>query len=118
MAYVSDETGAPEVFLRPVKGSSVALRVSTAGGEYPFWRADGRELYYRAPDGSIMGVTITLGPKPVLSKPGVILADPPFSRTIRSFEVTPDGERFVAFGREDPLLFTLVTNWQSRVASR
>ena len=115
MAYVSDETGAPEVFLRPMAGSGGALRVSTAGGEYPFWRADGRELYYRAPDGSIMGVTVTLGPRPVLSKPAVVLADPPFSRTIRSFEVTPDGERFVAFGREDPLLFTLVTNWPARL---
>ncbi|HZN97498.1 MAG TPA: hypothetical protein VFB61_07215, partial [Gemmatimonadales bacterium] len=69
----------------------------------------------RAPDGSIMGVTVTLGPRPVLSKPAVVLAAPPFSRTIRSFEVTPDGERFIAFGREDPLLFTLVTNWPERI---
>jgi serine/threonine-protein kinase len=118
MAYVSDETGAPEVYLRPVAVSGVAMRVSTAGGEYPNWRADGRELYYRAPDGAIMGVTVTLSPRQVLSRPTAVLAAPPFSRTIRSFEVTPDGERFVAFGREDPLLFTLVTNWTSRVANR
>jgi hypothetical protein len=47
-----------------------------------------------------------------------VLVSPPFSRTIRSFEVTPDGERFIAFGREDPLLFTLVLNWHSRIAGR
>ena len=115
MAYVSDEIGAPEVFVRRVSGSSVALRVSNAGGDFPYWRSDGRELYYRAPDGGIMAVQVTLGPRAVLSPPSVVLAAPPFSRTVRSFEVTPDGERFVGFGREDPLLFTLVTNWPARV---
>jgi hypothetical protein len=35
---------------------------------------------------------------------------------VRSFQVTPDGQRFVAFGREDPLLFTLVTNWTAKVS--
>jgi tRNA A-37 threonylcarbamoyl transferase component Bud32 len=115
LAYVSDENGAPEVYLRPIASSSAAVRISTAGGEFPFWRRDGREVYYRAPDGGIMAVGVTLGPKPALSSPTEVLADPPFSRTVRSFEVTPDGERFVGFGREDPLLFTLVTNWPARV---
>ena len=62
-----------------------------------------------------MAVQVTLGPRAVLSPPSVVLAAPPFSRMVRSFEVTPDGERFVGFGREDPLLFTLVTNWPARV---
>jgi Tol biopolymer transport system component len=115
LAYVSDETGAPEVYIRALSSSSVAARVSTAGGEFPFWRADGRELYYRAPDGAIMAVGVRLGPKLVLSSPSVVLSSPPFSRTVRSFEATPDGERFIGFGREDPLLFTLVTNWPARV---
>jgi dipeptidyl aminopeptidase/acylaminoacyl peptidase len=115
LAYVSDETGAPEVFLRPVSGSGVAMRVSNAGGDFPNWRADGRELYYRVPDGGIVAVGVTLNPRPVLTSPRVVLAAPPFSRTARSFEVTRDGDRFVGFGREDPLLFTLVTNWTARV---
>ena len=103
------------MYLRPVSGTGVALRVSTAGGEFPFWRADGRELFYRAPDGSIMAVGVKLGPRLMLSPPSVALTAPPFSRTLRSFEVTPDGKGFVGFGREDPLLFTLVTNWRARV---
>jgi dipeptidyl aminopeptidase/acylaminoacyl peptidase len=115
LAYVSDETGAPEVYIRALSSSGVAVRVSTAGGEFPFWRADGRELYYRAPDGAIMAVGIRLSPKLVLSSPGVVLSSPPFSRTVRSFEATPDGELFIGFGREDPMLFTLVTNWTGRV---
>jgi hypothetical protein len=91
------------------------VRVSTAGGEFPFWRADGRELYYRAPDGSIIAVGVKLGPAVALSPPSVALASPPFSRMVRSFEVTPDGQRFVGFGREDPLLFTLLLDWAARL---
>ncbi|HEV7367106.1 MAG TPA: protein kinase [Gemmatimonadales bacterium] len=118
MAYVSDETGAPEVYIRAVSGSGIATRVSTAGGEFPVWRADGRELYYRVPDGSIMGVGVKLGPPIDLSQPGVALPTPPFSRMVRSFDVTPDGQRFVGFGREDPLLFTLVLDWPARLPAR
>ena len=118
LAYVSDETGAPEVYIRSVSGSGPALRVSTAGGEFPIWRADGRELYYRVPDGAILAVGIGPGPRVTLSRPTVALAAPPFSRMVRSFEVTPDGERFVAFGREDPLLFTLVLDWAARLPAR
>jgi Tol biopolymer transport system component len=118
LAYVSDETGAPEVYIRAVSGSGLAVRVSTAGGEFPFWRADGRELYYRAPDGSIIAVGVKLGPSVTLSPPSVALASPPFSRMVRSFEVTPDGQRFVGYGREDPLLFTLVLDWAARLPAR
>ncbi|HEY0350772.1 MAG TPA: hypothetical protein VGC48_01550, partial [Gemmatimonadales bacterium] len=115
LAYESDETGAPEVYVRSVVTPGVAYRVSTAGGEFPYWRGDGRELYYRAPAGAIMAVTVHLGPKLTLSPARIVLADPPISRTVRSFQVTPDGQQFIGFGREDPILFTLVTNWASKV---
>ena len=118
MAYVSDETGAPEVYVRAASGVDVAVRVSTAGGEFPVWRADGRELYYRSPDGAIMGVGVKLGPTIVLSRPSMILASPPLSRMVRSFEVTPDGGRFIGFGKEDPLLFTLIVDWAARLLAR
>jgi serine/threonine-protein kinase len=114
LAYVSDETGAPEVYIRAVSGGA-ATRVSRAGGEFPVWRADGRELYYRVPSGAIMAVAVHLSPRLTVSSPTVVLADPPFSRLIRSFQVTQDGRRFVGFGREDPVLFTVVSNWQARV---
>lgn len=118
LAYVSDETGAPEVYVRRVSGAAGAVRVSTAGGEFPTWRADGRELYYRSPNGAIMAVAVRLGPSIVLASPSVAVAGPPFSRTVRWFDVTPDGQRFIAFGREDPLVFTLVLNWASRLPAR
>jgi hypothetical protein len=48
VAYASDETGNTEIFVRPFPGPGPAVRVSTGGGQLPFWRHDGKELYYTA----------------------------------------------------------------------
>jgi eukaryotic-like serine/threonine-protein kinase len=58
VAYVSDETGQFEVYIQtfPVAGGKLA--VSVGGGSQPQWRADGRELYYYAPDRKLMAVEV------------------------------------------------------------
>jgi len=48
LAYVSDETGREEIYLRPYPGPGGALVVSTDGGREPWWSADGTELYFRS----------------------------------------------------------------------
>jgi len=70
VAYHSNETGRPEVYVRPFVppgGAGTAApsaagqwQVSTAGGIHPVWRADGKELYYLNPDGALMAVPITV----------------------------------------------------------
>jgi Tol biopolymer transport system component len=46
LAYVSDETGTPQLFVRALDGSGSRWQVSQSGGDWPVWRADGRELYF------------------------------------------------------------------------
>ena len=70
VAYQSNESGRAEIYVRPfalrVSSGSTAIptsgqwQVSTAGGIYPTWRADGRELYYLGPDGAMMAAPITV----------------------------------------------------------
>ena len=116
MAYVSTETGAPEVYLRPMSGRGVAVPVSTSGGEAPRWRADGRALYYRAPDGAIMAVDVRLGAvTAALSQPHVAVASPPFTQTVRGFDVTPDGKQFIGIGRSERPVFTLLFDWPAQL---
>ena len=115
IAYASDELGAPEVFVRRVRAGGVPLRVSTAGGEFPRWSADGGTLYYRAPNGSIMSVRVSLATAPAASPPTPAVIGPPFSRASRWFEVSADDQRFFAFDREDPPMLTLVLGWQARL---
>jgi serine/threonine-protein kinase len=47
LAYVSDETGRFEVYVRDMSSTGGRWQLSTMGGEEPHWSADGRELYYR-----------------------------------------------------------------------
>ena len=65
VAYMSDESGRYEIYVRPFSGSTAAAlaggqwQVSTSGGVRPRWRPDGKELYYIAPDGKLMAVPVT-----------------------------------------------------------
>jgi Tol biopolymer transport system component len=70
VAYQSDESGQLEIYVRPfvLPGSNGAAadvdvgqwQVSIAGGSYPVWRADGKELYFLSPAGGMMAVPIAV----------------------------------------------------------
>ena len=50
MAYVSDESGRQEVYVRPFPGPGGRFQVSSNGGAEPVWTRDGREILYRRGD--------------------------------------------------------------------
>ena len=54
VAYASDESGRYEVYVAPFPGPGGKWQVSTGGGNSPRWRHDGTELFYRAPDDTLM----------------------------------------------------------------
>jgi serine/threonine protein kinase len=60
MAYMSDESGRDEIYVRPFPGPGGQWQVSTAGGTSPRWAPGGKELYYIAPDGTLMAAPIAL----------------------------------------------------------
>jgi Tol biopolymer transport system component len=67
VAYQSDESGRPEVYVRPfvppgATGTSAgaAQQVSTAGGTFPAWERHGKELYYLNPAGEMMAASISV----------------------------------------------------------
>jgi eukaryotic-like serine/threonine-protein kinase len=59
VAYQTNESGRFEVVVQPFPNASGKWQVSTAGGAAPRWRADGRELYFLAPDATMMAVPVT-----------------------------------------------------------
>jgi serine/threonine protein kinase len=58
MAYQSNDSGRYEIYVRPFPQSGGAIPISTAGGVYPRWSRDGKELYFVAPDAKMMAVSI------------------------------------------------------------
>jgi serine/threonine protein kinase len=59
VAYQSNESGRFEIYVRPFPGPGGQWQVSTGGGTSPRWRADGKELYYIAPDDKLMAAAVT-----------------------------------------------------------
>jgi hypothetical protein len=62
VAYNSDESGRPETYLTPFTGPGSKRQVSLSGGLQPRWRADGRELFFVAPDGRLVAAEVALKP--------------------------------------------------------
>jgi Tol biopolymer transport system component/tRNA A-37 threonylcarbamoyl transferase component Bud32 len=61
IAYTSDESGAPEVYVQTFPASEGKWRVSSGSGSQPKWRRDSRELFYIAADRKLMAVDVKLG---------------------------------------------------------
>jgi serine/threonine-protein kinase len=96
IAYTSDESGRPEVFVRPFPGPGGKWQISTAGANEAAWSRTRPELLYRAADNRIMVASYTVegdsfrADKPRLWSEQAIL---PHVRGPRNFDLHPDGER-------------------------
>ena len=60
MAYGSNESGRYEIYVRPFPKADGQWQMSTAGGIWPRWRPNSKELYYIAPDGRLIAVPIAV----------------------------------------------------------
>jgi len=122
IAYDSDESGRPAIYVQPFPGAGAKRPVSTAGGSQPRWRADGQELFYIAPDGYLMAVPMGTAAGPSGIGIPVRLFKTrfaPFSAISRQqYVVSRDGRRFLLVAGDDAPTppITLVLNWKSTAA--
>ena len=124
IAYVSDESGRNQIYVRGFMGKANApagsgkWQISKDGGSQPRWRADGKELLYAAADGRMMSA----GVKATSPTFEVDDARPLFEAHYLSvggigshrYDVTADGGRFLVIGPPEgdsiqPI--TVVTQW-------
>src|SRR5438045_1736008 len=47
IAYMSDESGRPEIYVQPYPGPGGKWQISAEAGTEPVWNPNGRELFYR-----------------------------------------------------------------------
>jgi dipeptidyl aminopeptidase/acylaminoacyl peptidase len=102
IAYESNESGRYEIYVQRFPGPEAKARVSTAGGAQVRWRADGRELFYIAPDGRLMAVKVGEARKgqPLELGTPVALFTTKVESAIRGgiaheYAVSHDGQRFL-----------------------
>jgi len=117
-AYASNETGQLEIYVDRFPARGAKHLVSTKGGRWPRWTADGTELYYLSPENQLMAVTMTatgdrldIGvPRPLFT----IRPRPPVRLDAYPYDVSPDGRRFVVNVLMDDAsadTITIVLNW-------
>jgi Tol biopolymer transport system component len=125
IAYVSDDSGDAEVYVQPFilpspsadLATGPTVLVSQKGGRRPRWRADGKELFYNSPDGTLMSVAVTAGgtfrpgiPRPLFQTPAAWSSEA---------DAVSDGTRFlvaVPVEQTTSQSYTVVLNWQTEFA--
>ena len=127
VAYHSNESGRNEIYVRPFvpplrSASTLAAggqwQVSAAGGTYPAWRRDGKELYYLNPEGAMMAAPIVVNGSalepgaPIVLFPTRIYGGGADAQQGRQYDVGPDGRFLINTelpGAAVPI--TLIQHW-------
>jgi Tol biopolymer transport system component len=113
-AYASDESGRSEVYVQGFPAGGTKWPVSSAGGDQPRWRQDGRELFFLAPNGTLMSVQASAGSAGFeVSKPEKLFTiNVPEIPVRNAYLVTENGRRFlVTLDSESGSEAQVVLNW-------
>lgn len=118
IAYTSEESGRPEVYVQAVPPDSKRVLVSALGGTQPMWRGDGRELYYLADDHAITAVPFAVKDgTPTVGRSQVLFYAPQnggnFVGVRNHYAVTGDGQQFLVRRplRGGSWEFAVIFNW-------
>jgi serine/threonine protein kinase len=107
VAYESTESGRSELYVERFPTHESRRQISTAGGQFPIWRPDGKELFYEARSGQLMSVDMTndaSNPAPLFQVAGSM------------FGSSADGQRLLVVRPIEDLPhtpITFVSNWTS-----
>jgi eukaryotic-like serine/threonine-protein kinase len=134
IAYDSEESGQPEVYVAPYPALEPRERISTGGGLHPLWAPDGRELYYRMGSNPeemeqrflgqktrVMAVSIETKPALKIGQPRMLFEGPYFESG-HDIAITPDGKDFILIRENDtqagPKQIDAIVNWSEDLKLR
>jgi eukaryotic-like serine/threonine-protein kinase len=127
VAYASDASGRPEIYVRPLAGAGETVNVSSGGGVEPTWPRNSRELFFRR-GAAMMAVEVSTSPSLSAGKPRQLF-EGPYDRSTAlwsNYDVDSQGQRFLMIrgdgGAVAPAEIRVVINWfaelQQRVPTR
>ena len=123
IAFVSEETGRPEVYVTPFPEGGRKWRASMRGGVQPKWAKGGKELFFLE-NGNVSSVSFADRPSLRIGNPQILFSPDRirgyvYDTGTRSYEPALDGEHFVVVteaessGEESSIL--LLENWQAGI---
>ncbi|MCG8608042.1 protein kinase [bacterium] len=121
IAFISDESGTEEIYVRPfTREDAPKWQISSNGGVHAEWRGDGKELFYQSLDNKLMAAKLAVVEDKIDVRELRTLFELP--EEYGNFQdVTADGQRFVV---EGPVLgqinvpLTLVLNWAEELKNK
>jgi serine/threonine-protein kinase len=126
IAYVSDESGKFEVYVRPYpEVNSGKWTISTGGGSEPRWSPNGRELFYRTGD-AMMAAAIETKPVFKAGIPKELFRRSYFAGIGMHWDISPDGKLFLMIKEagdktaevSGPRKMVVVLNWLEELKQR
>jgi Tol biopolymer transport system component len=122
IAYASNETGAMEVYVSPFPSVNGKWQVSSAGGQEPRWRQDGKELFYLSAGGKMMAVALRTGASFKAEAPVALFQTQRrqelSSFSVFSYDVSGDGRRFLVTTKAvetNAAPLSILLNWASEM---
>jgi eukaryotic-like serine/threonine-protein kinase len=118
LAYQSNESGRPEIYITAFPGDGAKWQVSSNGGITPKWRHDGKELFFLDPLDNIVAVDVnTPGNAVKLGAPHALFRAIGIQRDFGPYDVTADGKKFLINSgvKEGTEPVTLVQNWTAEL---
>jgi Tol biopolymer transport system component len=113
VAYMSTESGKPEVYVQAFPAARGKFQVSAGGGRFPKWGPGGRELFYISPNDKLMIVDLKLGADSVEpSAPRELFSLPTPTINFIPYDVSADGQRFlVQAPPQQAAPLTVIVDW-------
>jgi len=120
IAYTTSEPGEPNVYVQPFLRTGGKYPVSRDGGHQPSWRADGKELFFLAPDGTMMAVPIDAAGQLAIGAPQALFQTGATAATNyrQMYAATKDGKRFLVNSPPQRLSgphLTVIVNWTAAI---
>jgi len=119
LAYVSDESGTQEVYVRPLRETVGRVAISSGGGSEPVWAHHGTRLFYRN-RGQLVEASLVGAPALAVAARRVLFDANYLTETFHpNYDVMPDDKSFVMVKPVDEQRrLVVVLNWREELASR
>lgn len=117
VAYQTEESGRPEIYVRPASADDRKWQISTEGGASPVWSGTGGEIFFLSGPEIVATPVHVNGNELVAGQPRVLFEN----RRVRAFDASRDGRRFLI--AEDPNPgsrpeINITLNWFAEVKRR
>ena len=120
IAYASNQSGRMEIYVTPFPGPGPKKQISTAGGNVPIWRRDGKEIFYFSGSRFAARMTATevstRSGAPEVGATHELFGPMKLGGSGNAYDVSEDGQRFLVAiqeERENPAPLIVYANWQA-----